>query len=57
MIQRKKQTRRSMRTSISMPAQMFLKAVHRQRSRAYPTFSDYIQELVRRDAMLEETPQ
>lgn len=42
-----------MRTSISMPAAMFYKALEQQQRRAYPTFSDYIQELVRRDAMKE----
>ena len=45
--------RRSMRTSISMPAHMFTKAIEKQQKHGYPTFSDYIQSLVRKDALME----
>lgn len=43
--------RRSTRTSISMPALMFVRALDRQQKESYPTFSDYIQALIRRDTL------
>lgn len=42
-----------MRTSISMPPVIFLKGVERQRQNGFATFSDYLQDLVRRDAIKE----
>lgn len=36
-----------------MPAPMFIRAMERQQAKAYPTFSDYIQDLVRRDTQPE----
>jgi hypothetical protein len=51
---RKRSQEKAMRTSISMPPVVFIKAMERQRTYGFPTFSDYLQHLLRADARKKE---
>lgn len=52
---RKAKNEQAMRTTISMPPAVFLAALKRQRALAHGTFSDYMQSLVRKDAIESES--
>jgi hypothetical protein len=49
---RKKLHERVVRTSISMPPIIYSAGIERQHKRGYPCFSDYLQNLIRQDALV-----
>jgi hypothetical protein len=46
----KRSYERCVRTTIRMPPALFDRAIRREKERGFPTFSDYIQQLLREDA-------
>jgi len=50
-MKRKKSCEKAVRTTISMPPELWKLATASQRQNSYPTFSDYIQSLIRPTAL------
>lgn len=46
---RKDATRKAVRTTVSMPMSMFVKATERQQKKGYNNFSAYLQSLLHQD--------